>query len=239
MRTLLNLFKTYQLRDAYVLAHDWGGCVALCTIPLLERNDACTGLMLLNSFFPPRPSDITWNAYLLYFLWLSAQGVLAGLIPEEAIIRYMAPSVTETIAAGYAAPFSSARSKAAMTRFARMVPGTPQVVYDMLEAPLGRMVDGICPETSFSSLHEQASLRKRDVEVRRFWSNGRANKRVEVAFGDRDTLLGDFFPVLCNLIRTAYGSPKSHLLRGGGHYAAEEKPEELAEIFGTFAEHKS
>lgn len=234
MHTLLRLFETYKLSDVHILAHDWGGCVALSTLPHLPRQDACTGIMLLNSFFPPRPSDITWNAYLLYFLWLSAQGLLAGFIPEEAIIRYMAPSVTEPIAKGYALPFGSSQSKAAVTRFARLVPGAPQIVYDLFEGPLGRLIDGMCPPTSFSSLHEQVRLRSRDEAVRSFWRSGKASIRVGVTFGDRDTLLGDFYSVLCNEVKTTFGSPEHHTLAGAGHYAAEEKPEELAEVFAKF-----
>lgn len=235
MRTLITLFDTYRLSGAFILAHDWGGCVALSSIPHLAREDPCTGLMLLNSFFPPRPSDISWNAYLLYILWLSAQGILAALIPEAAIIRYMAPSVTKTIAEGYAAPFSAHRSKAAVTRFARIVPGTPQLVYDAFESPVGRLLDGICSSRSFSSLHEQARLRKRDAEVRSFWGSGKGKVRVRVAFGNRDSLLGDFFPVLLRSIFTSFGSPERDVLDGAGHYAAEEQPEEISQAFIAFA----
>lgn len=235
MRTLLTLFEKYQIRNACILAHDWGGCVALCTVPHFPRSDACNGVMLLNSFFPPRLSDVSWNAYLLYLLWLSAQGILGGMLPEEAIIRYMAPSVTQTIAAGYAAPFSCSRSKAAVTRFARLVPGMPPRIYQWIDSPFGKMIDGLCSPDSLSSIHAQACLRRRDEEARTFWGSGVAQLRAGVIFGDRDTLLGDFYSVLCQTVRTSYGGPESHLIVGGGHYAAEEQPEKIVELFGRFA----
>ena len=235
MRTLMALLEAYQLEEVHILAHDWGGCVALSTIPQLARPDTCKSVMLLNSFFAPRPSDVTLNAYALYLLWLCAQGLLDGYVPEEAIIRFLAPSVTESVAKGYAAPFPTVPSKAAVTRFARMVPGLPQLVYRLFESPIGRMIDGMCAPDSFSSLHEQIRLRKRDEGVRAFWSSGEASIRVGVVFGNRDSLLGDFFGTLCNEIHTAHGEPDRHLLEGAGHYAAEERPEDIARISGKFA----
>lgn len=149
-------------------------------------------------------------------------------------MRFMSPSITCRIAKSYAAPFLSPRSKAGVTRFARLVPGLPQVAYDIFEGSLGRLLDGTCDEASFSSLFYQSRLRNRDKDVRAYWKSGESRLKVEIAFGDRDPLLGDFYQILCDGIRTKLGKPEKCLLRGGGHYAVEEKPQEIVQALEVF-----
>lgn len=52
MRVMVQLYETYGLQDTYILAHDWGGAVSLCTIPILPTG-ACSGLSCSTASFPP------------------------------------------------------------------------------------------------------------------------------------------------------------------------------------------
>lgn len=230
MKTLQRLFEHYSLSDAYILAHDWGGCVALCTIPDLPASSV-RHLTLLNSFFPPRVSDISLNCYLLYLLWFSATGILDGLLPEEMVMRYMSPTATSRTVKGFSAPFPSVKAKAGVGRFAHMVPGMPFVVYDIFKSQYGLLVDGICPPQTFSSLHEQARLRERGDMVRKRWASGELGCAVNIVFGNRDPLLRDFWGILVDGITTESGKPKATWVDGAGHYPLEERAEEIVRIY--------
>lgn len=192
--------------------------------------------MLLNSFFPPRASEISLNCRALYALWFSSQGILNGLLPEELIIRYMAPRVTSRVASGYAAPFSGPKSKQGVSRFALIVPGMPDMIYRLFESRLGLMVDGLCPPQSFSSLHEQLRLRERGHKVRRFWADGKAEADVAVVLGRSDPLLRDYYHILLGCVNTSQGRAKGIWIEGAGHYATEEKPQTVADLFAGFAQ---
>jgi len=233
MKTIICLFEHYDLQDAFILAHDWGGCIALCTLPQL-RASSCSGILLLNSFLPPRVSDISVNCYSLYLIWFCAQGLLDGYLPESSIMRYMAPTITSQISAGYSTPFQSAISKTGVTRLAHLVPGMPSFIYRFFLSRTGILFDGICPSTTFSSLHEQAQLRQRDIEIRKFWSSGDDNLKAFVLFGRNDPLLRDYRNVLMDTIRTQKRPPKGLWLEGAGHYPVEERPDDVADIFHRF-----
>lgn len=190
--------------------------------------------MLLNSFFPPRPFEISLNCRLLYLLWLSSQGIFDGLLPESLIIRYMAPGTTSAVAAGYSAPFSGPKSKSGVTRFAMTVPGMPAIIYRLFQSQLGLIIDGLCPKESFSSLHEQVRLRETDHAIRKFWSSGEADIKVAVVFGRRDPLLRDYYDVFLKTIRTSHGIPQGVWIDGAGHYPVEEASGKVAEYCSEF-----
>lgn len=238
MRVMVQLYETYGLQDTYILAHDWGGAVSLCTIPNLPTG-ACSGLFLLNSFFPARPSDISLHCYLLYICWLSCQELFDGHIPEEMIMRFMAPEISMHVAQGFAAPFDSAKSKAAVTKLACLVPGMPEFIYRLFESDFGALIDGMCPRSVFSSLWAQARLRMRDESVRTAWASRVLDVNAEVAFGEFDPLLIDFFDVLVDTIETKSNKPKGFWISGAGHYATEEKPKDIARLFAEFAAPKA
>jgi len=233
MRAMIQLYEKYDLHQTYVLAHDWGGCVALCTIPELPSN-ACSGVFLLNSFFPARPHDISIHYYLLYLCWLSCQGLFGGSVPENVIMRFMSPEVATSVASGYAAPFPGPQCKGMVTKLARFVPGMPDAIYDIFEGRLGAMVDGMCLRDTFSSLWTQIRLKKRNERVRETWSSNALEVRAEVAFGVLDPLLVGFFEVLVETIQTKQGSPKGYWIKDAGHYPTEERPEAIARLFADF-----
>jgi pimeloyl-ACP methyl ester carboxylesterase len=167
-------------------------------------------------------------------LWLSSQGILDGLVPEELIIRFMTPNVTSEVASAYAAPFSGPQSQQAVGRFAMTVPGMPDFSYWLFQSRLGVMVDGLCPQESFSSLHEQLRLREKDHAVREFWSSGEAETRVAVVFGRRDPLLRDYYDILMEGIRTREGVPHGVWIDSAGHYPVEEQSRKVAELIAEF-----
>lgn len=234
MRVMVQLYETYNLQGTYILAHDWGGAVSLCTIPILSKG-ACHGLFLLNSFFPARPSDISLHCYLLYICWLSCQGVFDGFLPEELIMRFMAPNISTHVAKGFAAPFNCIKSKATVKKFAYLVPGMPEFIYRLVESNFGELIDGMCPRNACSSLWAQARLRIRDKSVRVAWGSGGLDVKAEVAFGVLDPLLIDFFDVLIGTIETKCNRPRGYWIGGAGHYATEERPDDIAKLFTEFA----
>ncbi|KAI0471642.1 epoxide hydrolase [Xylariaceae sp. FL0804] len=238
MRTLMNVLETFDLTDTHVLAHDWGGCIALCTLPLVENR--VKSLQLLNSFFPPRPTEVNINSLSLYYIWLSTQGLLDGLVPERLVIDYMAPEVDHGTTEGYSSQFSGPREKKAVYRFAFLAPGLPSPVYEAFHRTrAGLMLDGLCPPETFSSLHEQLRLRLRDRETRAYWGSGRAPFKVALVFGHEDPLLRDYRDVLHSVIRTKEGEPDAMWLKGAGHYPNEEKPTEIAKRFVALVRHRT
>lgn len=190
--------------------------------------------MLLNSFFPPRPFEISLNCRLLYLVWLSSQGIFDGLLPESLIIRYMAPGATSAVTSGYSAPFSGYWSKKGVSRFAATVPGMPAIIYRLFQSQLGLIIDGLCPKESFSSLHAQVRLRETDHTIRKFWSDGKADIKVAVVFGRRDPLLRDYYDIFLKTIRTSNGAPEGVWIDGAGHYPVEEESGKVAEFCAEF-----
>ena len=75
----------------------------------------------------------------------------------------------------------------------------------------------------------------RDESVRAAWASGVLDVKAEVAFGELDPLLIDFFDVLVDTIETKYNRPKGYWIGGAGHYATEERPEGVAKLFAEFA----
>ena len=182
MHTLIEFFNHYQLQGSYIVAHDWGGythlitkltrrCIALCTIPYLSEWQI-SGLVLFNSFFPPRPTEITLKTYALYLIWFFCTGIFNGYLPEAGVMKYMSPTASYQTTRGYSAPFSSPKLKASVTRFAHIVPGLPDF---MLEGARGwyawKIMEGLFGATRFSNLNMQARLARRGQSVREYWSN--------------------------------------------------------------------
>ncbi|GAD98724.1 haloalkane dehalogenase family protein [Paecilomyces variotii No. 5] len=243
MRTLIEFFNRTQLRDAVVVAHDWGGCVALCTIPHLQSK-SISRLFLLNSFLPPRPSDISVHCYLLYVIWYLVTGIFDGYIPEPLIMRFMVPRSTNLDLEGYRAPYKlDARTKQSVTRFAHMVPGLPrQILRDIRHRYLWRMLEGLCGPVNFSDINAQALLSVRDDSVRDFWANVEQsdwkNLKVMVAFGQDDTLLRDYKRVLVRSIgkhQMVNWAKNGVWIAGAGHYPVEERPYEVVRLIAMFA----
>ncbi|OAP56362.1 hypothetical protein AYL99_09541 [Fonsecaea erecta] len=171
MRTLLNVVEKLNLKDFYIAAHDWGGCVALCTIPHLPASHRCEGLLLMNSFLPARPSDITLNSYLLYLLWFLSTGILGPLLPESMVMRFMAPNITSTVVQAYCWPYESTpmSAKASINRFAHIVPGLPDFILNLRSTSVWRLIEGLLGPERFTNITAQARLADRDRSVRDWW----------------------------------------------------------------------
>lgn len=218
--------------------------MALSTLPDLPPA-ICTSLFLLNTFFPPRPTDITIHCYMLYLIWFFSTGILDGHLPEWAVMRYMSPQTTSTAMDGYCAPFTTGvATKASVSRFAHIVPGIPDFVLSLRAHDLWRMVEGLLGPPSFTNITAQARLAERNRFVRSYWAESSAElqdevrPQVMVAFGHDDPLLVDFKDVL---VHTIEPSLQLHALGGewierAGHYPTEDRPLEVARLIQRFVE---
>ncbi|KAL4863193.1 hypothetical protein BDV12DRAFT_177828, partial [Aspergillus spectabilis] len=253
IRTLTRFFEVTKLEDAIVAAHEWGGCVALCTIPRLPAS-ACTSLFLLNTFFPPRLSDASLHYRLLNRIWYCTTGLLHGYTPESAFLRFLAPSISASDIQGYTAPYKSLprASKASIERFSHLPPSLPRfLLFTLRNTYLWKITEGLLGPSHFDTLNTQARLSAQDDQVRRYWGttapspnedgNGNENVRkseVAVVFGEKDPLVRDYKNVLVRSIhpnRMAKWAPRGIWLSRTGHLAAEESAGQVAGLVERFA----
>lgn len=256
MCTLINVVEQFDLHDFYVGAHDWGGCVALCTLPAITEQRKCSGLFLLNTFFPARPSDVSLHYLLLYWIWFFSTGIMGTLLPESLVLRFMAPDITGKIANAYdsAYEYHSLRAKASIGRFSHMVPAMPDLIYQLRDSSWWMVLEGLHPQL-LTNINAQARLAKLNSEVRKWWDGSDRTartpptssdsntsnesrsltktesipKRVMILFGRDDPLLPEFCQVLTQTIkigRPAH-SPIAGWLSGAGHYPMEQRPESI------------
>lgn len=252
MRTLINVISHFRLRDFYIIAHDWGSCVALCTLPCLPKTFNCTGVFVLNGFFPPRPTDITIHYFLLYIIWFLCTGIFGPYLPESAVLRFMAPNITATVAAGYSLPYKSnwKISKASLNRFAHIVPGLPDWILKRRQTRFWRLIEGLIGPERFTNINAQSRLALRNIAVRSWWRDeptvevakhdfrpsSTAPDRVGVLFGRDDPLLPGFRRVILDTVKVSQlvTGTKDGWLDGAGHYPMEQKPEEISRILNAF-----
>ena len=217
-------------------------CIALGTLPHLPTS-TISGLFLLNSFFPPRPADISIHYYLLYIVWFLSTGIFDGLIPEFVLMRYMSPIVISTVIEGYSAPWSAGpKAKANMGRFAHIVLGFPDGLLGLRETRLLRLVEGFLSPQRFTNVNAQASLAKRIVGVRKFWANASEQEnetKVGMAFGEDDPLLKGFHNVLAEtvdpiLIDHEFSASHGSWIADAGHYPVKERPSAVAGLVSDF-----
>ena len=256
MRTLINVVEYFDLHDFYIGAHDWGGCVALCTLPVIAEQRKCSGLFLLNTFFPARPSDVSPRYLLLYWIGFFSSGIFGTLLPESLVLRFMAPNITGKIANAYdsAYEYHSPRAKVSIGRFSHMVPAMPDLIYQFRDSKWWMTVEGLHPQL-LTNINAQARLATLNSEVRKWWdgseraassppssSDSKTSnesrsltkpesipKRVMILFGRDDPLLPEFCQVLAKTIkigRPAH-SPIAGWLSGAGHYPMEQRPESI------------
>lgn len=228
IHTLMQLFKVHNLRHATIVAHDWGGyvvdpasiscclrpwlivsrCVALCAIPQLPQM-ACTCLLLLNSFLPPRPDEWDLHYSLLYAIWFLSTGLLGGYMPEWGVMRFMSPHLSQFEIDGYSAPYRSlsVATKASVFRFGHIVPVTPRfALHGLRQTRIWKLLEGLCGPRHFDNLSQQARLAKRGEEVRQSWRAclGKGNPDVSVVFGEQDPLLKLYKDILVDCIHPAH-----------------------------------
>lgn len=178
MQTLITVVKHFNLDDFYIAAHDWGGCVVLCTIPVLPPEHHCSGLFMLNTFFPPSRQDISFHYYLLYWIWFFTTGVVGPILPDSLVLRFMAPIITYTITEGFSIPYRQhpTKARASINRFAHMVPGTPDMILSFRNTRPWRLFEGLIGPAHMTNISAQASLADRNVEVRRWWRSDVLNE---------------------------------------------------------------
>ncbi|KAH2547054.1 hypothetical protein KXW97_000419 [Aspergillus fumigatus] len=245
MRTLQQFFESTGLDNTTIVAHDWGGCVALSTLSRLPTS-ACTSLFLLNSFFPLRISEISMHYALLHAIWFMTTGILGGCTPESAVMRFMSPSISQNDVTGYAAPYRNlpSNAKSSIYRFSHMAPATPRIVLRSLRYTwLWKLVEGLAGPSNFDNLTAQARLSLRNEGVRSFWkSSDRAHQlEVAVVFGDKDPLLKDYKDILVRGVDSRVmvdWAPYGIWLDGTGHYPAEDKPKAVGDLIARLARYR-
>ncbi|KAI1342650.1 hypothetical protein F5Y15DRAFT_413158 [Xylariaceae sp. FL0016] len=97
----------------------------------------------------------------------------------------------------------------------------------LLNSFTSTVIDGLCPPTTVSSLHEEA---------REFWASGQAQMKVALLFGHDYLLLGDYRDILLRAVKTAQGNAEGMWLYEAGYYPVDEKPLEIAERFADLVE---
>lgn len=153
---------------------DFWGCVALCSLPFLPQTRNCAGVLLLNTFFPARPADVSFHSYLLLLAWFFSTGTFGALVPESWILRFMAPECTSVTAWAYDSPYHGLprSAKASIQRFAHIVPGIPDVVLRQQGTRIWRLCEGLLGPNNFTNVTAQAILAERNTAVRAWWSGG-------------------------------------------------------------------
>ncbi|KAL2831637.1 Alpha/Beta hydrolase protein [Aspergillus pseudoustus] len=245
VRTLMEFFEVTNLEDAIIAAHDWGGCVALCTLPRLPTT-TCESVFLLNTFFPPRLSDAGLHYRLLNRIWYCTTGLLKGFLPESAVVRFITPSISQSDVAAYTAPYKGLprSAKASIQRFSHIVPSLPRVfLHRARNIWAWKLVEGLCGPQHFDSLNTQARLSAQDELVRTFWRSKEQARGFEVAvvFGDKDPLVRDYKNVLVREISPELmvkWAPKGLWISGAGHMPAEDKARDVARLIAKLAAEK-
>jgi len=203
----------------------------------------CSGIFLLNTFFPPRPTDISLHYYLLYQIWFFSTGIFDGYLPEWGVMRFMCPSATSTIISGYSAPYSAGvATKASVTRFAHIVPGIPDTILSLRSTYWWCLIEGLLNPWNFTNINAQAALAERNVDIREWWAASSSSQsknsmpKVLVAFGEDDPLLKEFKEVLVLTFpsKTLVRCPNGSWIPHAGHYPMEEKPYVIADLLCNF-----
>ncbi|KAL4922119.1 Alpha/Beta hydrolase protein [Aspergillus aurantiobrunneus] len=242
IRTLMEFFQATELQDAIIAAHDWGGCIALCTIPRLPI-DTCDSLFLLNSFFPPRRSDESLHYRLLSRIWYCLTGLLHGYIPESAVVRFLAPHLSQEDIATYAAPYRDLprSSKSSIERFSHSVPSLPRfVLFNLRQTYTWKVLEGLAGPEHFDSLSTQARLSAQGDQVRGFWGDRQDDNELDVLVvcGDKDPIVRDYKSVLVRSMHPehmVHWASRGLWIMGAGHLPMEERPGEVAGLIGKFA----
>ncbi|KAL4805417.1 Alpha/Beta hydrolase protein [Aspergillus unguis] len=242
VRTLRTFFEVTDASGCILAAHDWGGTIAMCTIPHLPAGTV-ESLFLINTFFPSRFSDTSLHYRLLNRIWFCSTGLLGGFLPEGMIHRYLSPHLSAEEIKNYTAPYSGLprASKASVLKFSHTAPSLPRVLlFKIRQTTPWKVLEGLLGPQHFDTLNTQARLSAQGDQVRRYWGSQREgdDTKVAVVFGDKDPLVKDYKTVLAQTIhpnRLAKWAPRGHWIRGTGHMPMEGKPGEVAGLIARFA----
>ncbi|KAL5046439.1 hypothetical protein BDW71DRAFT_214678 [Aspergillus fruticulosus] len=243
IHTLVKFFEVTALQNVIVAAHDWGGCIALCTIPRLPT-EIVDGLFLLNTFFPPRLSDSSLHYRLLNRIWYCTTGLLGGYLPESMIHQILAPSLPKSDVDAFTAPYADLprSSKSSILRFSHSVPSLPRfVLFQLRQTKAWKLIEGLTGPANWDSLTVQARLSAQDDQVRRFWGTKAVDDKgcvVAVVFGDKDPLIRDYKAVLTRSIhpdRMVSWASRGMWIMNAGHLPMEGKAGVVAGLLARFA----
>jgi len=165
-------------------------------------------------------------------------------------LRFIGPNITKTVAEGYSTPYRQCptKTKASINRFAHIVPGIPDSILDPRSGFLWRMIEGLIGPEHLTNINAQASLARRDVEVRKCWSGeeikkenaekrghggagtdraSSAPRQVMVVFGQDDPLLPEFRQILVDMVKVSklVTNREGDWIDGAGYYPMEQAPD--------------
>ncbi|CEL03949.1 hypothetical protein ASPCAL05085 [Aspergillus calidoustus] len=248
IRTLIAFINHVELNDAILVAHHWGGCIALSSIPYLPPS-SCSGLFLINSFLPLRPREMSVSSHLLHGVLFLLSGILDGHVSQSRITEFMSPHISEQDLKVYGAPYQDlpASTRSSADRWARLAPGIPHFVLRRLrETPVWKWCEAVLGPRNFSALNTLALLSERDEFARRYWqkkcqgdmdNDGECMLKTVVAFGEQDLLLKDYKDILVRVIgkgNLADWAPEGIWLPTAGHYPMEDSPGDIAGLIARF-----
>ncbi|KAL3470297.1 Alpha/Beta hydrolase protein [Aspergillus californicus] len=247
-RTLVQFFEETGLEHVMIAAHDWGGCVALCTLPKLQKS-TCDSLFLLNSFFPPRMPDATLHYRLLDRVWYCTTALFGGYIPPSAIMRVISPSLSKADAEAYSAPYEGLprSAKSSITRFSHIAPNMPRFIhYRLRQFRVWKILEGLCGPAHFNTLTTQTRLAAEDDQIRGYWAAKDADAqpslnrgtKIAVVFGHRDPLVREYRKVLVKVINPDLmvdWAPRGLWIPGAGRMPVEGKAAGVGGFIVRFA----
>ncbi|BDD59791.1 hypothetical protein MAP00_004980 [Monascus purpureus] len=249
MRTLMAFFEHTGLKNAIVVAHDWGGCIALCTIPYMSAS-TCDGILLLDSFFPLFLEEVGVSTLLLSLLWIFSTGTIDKHLSGLTITRITSPHESLLDVQGCNAPYWALPpgTKSSVYAFSRLSPLTPRYSFKFIrETGLWNLLVGFLGPDNFNDLMAQVRMTTKSEEGRLFWKGRRPDKlnqgteggfKVAVVFGGKDPTSSDCGSVLTSTINKTYmvdWAPDGWCIKGSGRYPMEDMPEETIHLIQRFA----
>lgn len=209
---------------------------------------ACDKLFLLDSFFPPRPDEVSTVSYLFYLVWYLSTGILGGAFSASIAVRLLCPQLSVRDSQGYGAPYRGLPLSAKSTeqRFTYLVPLTPRYVLRHLrETTPWKLLEGFLGPENFSNLNAQTRLAVMDDDARSYWKSRKPDKfnqgtekgfKIAVAYGERDPLLNEDIYILALVINRRYLTDCIWRLKRAGHYLMEERPYEVVNLIQKVAD---
>ncbi len=123
---LSQLVDRLDLRQATLIAHDWGGAIGLGTV--LANSDRFSAIALLNTgAFPP--PFIPWRIRVCRIPWLGTWAIRRLNLFARAALRMAVANpenLTREVRAGLLAPYDSWEHRVAIDRFVKDIPGSPR-----------------------------------------------------------------------------------------------------------------
>lgn len=111
-----------------LIAHDWGGMIAMAWA--VVNPDKVNRIILMNTaaFLPPKAKKLPWQLHLLRNIPTFARPAILNfnLFAKGALYLAATRKMTAAVKAGYLAPYNTPRNRLATLRFVQDIPVNPQ-----------------------------------------------------------------------------------------------------------------